>query len=353
MQQPYAANTLGRRSPVVSGVGFLCDVTLRLLKNVAKTPIYFWAYIGALLYMTHRLSYRYGITSKYCVVGGKRVLLTSVEEDVAQNLINLENLQDDFTSVGGLEEVKLILTEHVLWPFKRPDLFTGKTVRSHPKGVLFFGPPGTGKTLLARALAKELGCSFINVNIESIFSKWVGDTEKNAAAIFTLAAKIAPCVIFIDEIDSLLSDRSTQDSATHTHAKTIFMTQWDGLEKSKAQIIVVGATNRRFTIDDAIRRRMPLQLEVPPPDQQAREKIFRIVLEHDLDGNPHKEDLIHYVALKTERYTGSDITELCKAAALMPLRECLSEGSVIPPLTQQHFDEALKRVKASTYSPSL
>jgi ATPase family AAA domain-containing protein 1 len=330
----------------------------KLKDAIANTPLYFWVYIGALVWITKQLTNRSSRATRRITVAGRAVQLNAAEAEMAVNVVDIDRIDVDFSNVGGLDEVKDALTEHIKWPFQHQELFSGKTVRSHPKGVLLYGPPGTGKTLLARALAKELGCSFINVNTESIFSKWVGDTERNAAAVFTLAAKIAPCVIFVDEIDSLLSSRSAMDATPHMHAKTIFMTHWDGLEKDPdARIIVVGATNRRFTIDDAIRRRLPLQLEVPPPDLKSREKILSILLANDLEGNPKKDGLIRYVAMKTIDYTGSDLTELCKAAALMPLREMKSMKSgkkappdvkeTIPPLSQEHFDKAMERVKAS------
>ncbi|EPY25634.1 hypothetical protein STCU_06609 [Strigomonas culicis] len=148
--------------------------------------------------------------------------------------------------------------------------------------------------------------------------------------------------------------RSAQDSSPHLHAKTIFMTHWDGLEKKASRMLVVGATNRRFTIDDAIRRRMPLQLEVPPPNFESRVKILTITLQYDLKDNTNKDELIRYVAGKTDKYSGSDLTEMCKAAALMPLREMQSAGAIdtgkLPPLSKAHFDEALRRVKATTGS---
>ncbi|RNE97239.1 ATPase family AAA domain-containing protein 1-B-like [Trypanosoma rangeli] len=324
----------------------LKSLVSEVVKKLRETPIFFWIYISVLLYMTRKLTYQYGHSKKKLNIRGQSVYVDRAEEAIAECIIDPATIKEDFSNIGGLEDAKLLLIEHVKWPFTRPELFSGKTLRSHPKGVLLYGPPGTGKTLLARAMAKELGCSFINVKTDSLFSKWVGDTEKNAAAVFSLAEKISPCVIFIDEVDALLGSRNTIDSPPHNHAKTIFMTCWDGITQSDAKIIVIGATNRPKFIDEAIRRRLPLQVEVPPPDEAARHKILNILLEHDLGDNPNKNEIIAFVATKTSNYTGSDLTELCKAAALMPVHE-ISKDGVLPPLESRHFTEALRRVRPS------
>ncbi|KEG06388.1 ATPase family AAA domain-containing protein 1-B-like [Trypanosoma grayi] len=324
----------------------LRNLTSRFVRAVKGTPLFFWMYISILLYLARKLAYHHGYSAKKVTLGGRIVYLDHAEEVIAECIIDTSKIDVDFTDVGGLEDIKTALIEHVKWPFTRPELFSGKTLRSHPKGVLLYGPPGTGKTLLARALAKELGCSFINVKAESLFSKWVGDTEKNAAAVFTLAEKIAPSVIFVDEIDALLGFRNVMDSAPHNHAKTIFMTHWDGITKSTSRILVIGATNRPMSIDDAIRRRLPLQLEVPPPDLAGRRKILTILLANDLEGNPQKNDLIDFVAAKTNGYTGSDLTELCKAAVLMPVRE-MADDAILPQVEKRHFNQALLRVRPS------
>ncbi|EKG01499.1 hypothetical protein TCSYLVIO_007500 [Trypanosoma cruzi] len=332
----------GMKTMTGSVKSFLRD----LVKRIQETPLFFWIYITVLVYAVRRLTYHHGYGKKKITVGGQTVYVDRAEETISESVIDTTKICEGFSDVGGLEEVKSLLIEHVKWPFTRPDLFSGKTLRSHPKGVLLYGPPGTGKTLLARALAKELGCSFINVKTESLFSKWVGDTEKNASAVFSLAEKISPCIIFIDEIDALLGSRNIIDSAPHNHAKTIFMTRWDGITQSTAKIIVVGATNRPKYIDEAIRRRLPLQIEVPTPDETGRRKILGILLENDLENNLRKKEIIEFVAKNTRDYTGSDLTELCKAAALMPVKE-MGDNGILPPLELRHFTMALTRVRPS------
>ncbi|KAH9597358.1 AAA ATPase [Trypanosoma melophagium] len=298
-------------------------------------------------YIARRIAFHNGYSTKRIKIADRYIDVNAEEEGIAENIVDPSNINVDFDSVGGLEDVKKILIEHLKWPITRPELFAGKTLRSHPKGVLLYGPPGTGKTLLARALAKELGCIFINVRTESIFSKWVGATEKNAAAVFTLASKLSPCVIFIDEIDSILGFRNNMDAAPHNHAKTIFMTRWDGIAQDSSKVLVIGATNRVASIDEAIRRRLPLQIEVPVPNEVGRKKILSILLQHDISDASEKELIVQFVVSKTHGYTGSDLTELCKAAALIPIRE-IGENGVIPPIEKRHFLEALERVRPSS-----
>jgi ATPase family AAA domain-containing protein 1 len=216
--------------------------------------------------------------------------------------------------------------------------------------------------LLARALAKEIHGHFLDVRVEKLFTKWVGDSEKMASAVFSLARKLSPCVIFVDEIDALLSSRSESDSAVYTHAKTIFLTNWDGLLQSgqarkegslsgeeAPRIIVVGATNRPNILDDAIVRRMPIRIEVGLPDVTARRDILSILLEKDLSGNEDSSKVLSAVALRTDRFTGSDLRELCRVAAMAPLRKVMrKEVTTLPLLTLQDFDEALRTVRPSS-----
>ena len=159
-----------------------------------------------------------------------------------------------FQDIGGLDDVKELLQELVMLPLQRPDLFKGELLKPC-KGILLFGPPGTGKTMLAKAIASEAGASFINVKTSSITSTWFGKDEKNVRALFTLAAKVSPSIIFIDEVDSLLGSRSKHGSEATSRIKNEFMTHWDELTtKAGERILVLAATNRPFDLDEAIIR---------------------------------------------------------------------------------------------------
>lgn len=161
-----------------------------------------------------------------------------------------------FDDIGALADIKESLQELVMLPLKRPELFNGGLLKPC-KGILLFGPPGTGKTMLAKALANESGASFLNISLSTIMSKYYGDAEKTIRALFSLATKLAPAIIFVDEVDSLLGQRDRRnENELPRRIKNEFMTHWDGLlSKSNERILVLAATNRPFDLDEAIVRR--------------------------------------------------------------------------------------------------
>lgn len=245
-------------------------------------------------------------------------------------------------------------------PLQRPELFAKGALTKGCKGVLLFGPPGTGKTLLAKAVATEAGANFINITASNITSKWFGDAEKLTRAAFSTARKLAPSVIFVDEVDSLLGARGgAYENEAARKMKTEFMSCWDGLKSSDAErVLVLAATNRPFDLDEAVIRRMPRRILVGLPDAANREKILQIIL--------RDEDLaagfdFGAVANMTDGYSGSDLKNLCVAAAYRPIRELLDEeakmrmedGCAAKKLTKvrqlglEDFQKALEQVSAS------
>jgi SpoVK/Ycf46/Vps4 family AAA+-type ATPase len=192
------------------------------------------------------------------------------------------------------------------------------------KGILLFGPPGTGKTMLAKAVATEAGANFINISMSSISSKWLGEGEKFVKAVFSLASKIAPSVIFLDEVDGMLGRRENPgEHEAMRKMKNEFMVNWDGLRtKEKERVLVLAATNRPFDLDEAVVRRLPRRLMVNLPDASNRRKILSVILA--------KEDLaddvdLEVIANLTEGYSGSDLKNLCVTAAHRPIREILEK----------------------------
>ncbi|KAJ4733575.1 P-loop containing nucleoside triphosphate hydrolases superfamily protein [Rhynchospora pubera] len=229
-----------------------------------------------------------------------------------------------FDDIGALEDVKTTLDELVTLPMRRPELFSHGNLLRPCKGILLFGPPGTGKTLLAKALATEAGANFISITGSTLTSKWFGDAEKLTKALFSFASRLAPVIIFVDEVDSLLGARggAFEHEATR-RMRNEFMAAWDGLRSKDTQrILILAATNRPFDLDDAVIRRLPRRIYVDLPDAQNRMKILRIFLsKENLDPHFNLEEL----ANATEGYSGSDLKNLCIAAAYRPVQELLEE----------------------------
>ena len=200
---------------------------------------------------------------------GRPNLQTNVYEDViAADVANTDHINVTFSQIGGLEETKAALQELVILPLVRQELFSSSNLLKPAKGVLLYGPPGTGKTLLAKALAKEAKSVFINVRYSTLQSKWFGDAQKLVTAVFTLAWKLQPSIIFIDEIDSFLCTRKNSEHEAVTQMKTEFMTLWDGFSTdTNARVMVLAATNRPWDVDEAILRRLPRSFEVGLPNK--------------------------------------------------------------------------------------
>lgn len=260
-----------------------------------------------------------------------------------------------FDDIGALEDVKTALNELVILPMRRPELFSRGNLLRPCKGILLFGPPGTGKTLLAKALATEAGANFISITGSTLTSKWFGDAEKLTKALFSFAGKLAPVIIFVDEVDSLLGARggSFEHEATR-RMRNEFMAAWDGLRtKDSQRILILGATNRPFDLDDAVIRRLPRRIYVDLPDAENRLKILKIFLDkEDLEPNFQMQQL----ANATEGYSGSDLKNLCRAAAYRPVQELLEKerkevkddvASILRPLSLDDFIQSKAKVGPS------
>lgn len=254
-------------------------------------------------------------------LGLTHLKLTEHELAIAADLVDTKALRFSWSAIGGLDSVIEQLKDHVILPLSRRDLFVGSSLLSPPRGVLLYGPPGCGKTLLAKALAKEAGCRFINLQLSSLADKWYGESQKLAAAVFSLAQKLQPVVIFIDEIDAFLRLRQTSDHETTAMMKAQFMSLWDGLESDpNTRIVIVGATNRPRDVDVAIMRRMPLRFSVNLPTAKDRLEILRVLLVNER----LSDDVdLQRIAEQTEGHTGSDLKEICRNAALNCVRDSL------------------------------
>ncbi|XP_057994232.1 uncharacterized protein LOC110664122 isoform X2 [Hevea brasiliensis] len=262
------------------------------------------------------------------------------EKRIRPEVIPANEINVSFSDIGALEETKESLQELVMLPLRRPDLFKGGLLKPC-RGILLFGPPGTGKTMMAKAIAKEAGASFINVSMSTITSKWFGEDEKNVRALFTLAAKVSPTIIFVDEVDSMLGQRTrVGEHEAMRKIKNEFMTHWDGLmTKQGERILVLAATNRPFDLDEAIIRRFERRIMVGLPSPENREMIFRTVLSKEKvePGLDFKE-----LATMTEGFTGSDLKNLCTTAAYRPVRELIRQERLKDLEKKQRAAEAQK-----------
>ncbi|PIN16548.1 AAA+-type ATPase [Handroanthus impetiginosus] len=291
---------------------------------------------------------------------GRPLVETNAYEDViACDVVNPDNIDVRFDSIGGLDAIKEALYELVILPLRRPELFSKGKLLCPQKGVLLYGPPGTGKTMLAKAIAKESGAVFINVRISNLMSKWFGDAQKLVAAVFTLAYKLQPAIIFIDEVDSFLGQRKSTDHEALINMKTEFMALWDGFTTDQnAQVMVLTATNRPSELDEAILRRLPQAFEIGIPDRRERAAILKVLLKDE-----KVEEGINYehIADLCDGYTGSDLLELCKKAAYFPIRDLLNDeksGKPSPmprPLSRLDLEKVIAtttktKVAASEYS---
>lgn len=262
----------------------------------------------------------------------------------------------DWDDIAGLEFAKQSVKEMVVWPMLRPDIFTG--IRQPPKGLLLFGPPGTGKTLIGKCIASQAGATFFSISASSLTSKWVGEGEKMVRALFAVARSCQPAVVFIDEIDSLLSQRSESEHESSRRIKTEFLVQLDGAStKGDERLLIVGATNRPKELDEAARRRLSKRLYIPLPERASRRQMVCRLLSQ-VDHCLSEED-IDAVAGRTQGYSGADMTQLCKEAALGPIRSISFEtlqhitAQQVRPVAFSDFEEALCQVRASVSSDDL
>ncbi|XP_012285360.1 ATPase family AAA domain-containing protein 1-B [Orussus abietinus] len=290
--------------------------------------------------------------------------LTDYEMMIATHLIDPRDIKISWNNIAGLEHVIQELKETVILPIQRKELFEDSQLTQAPKGVLLHGPPGCGKTMIAKATAKESKTSFINLDVSILTDKWYGESQKLTAAVFSLAVKLQPCIIFIDEIDSFLRSRNAQDHEATAMMKAQFMSLWDGLiTDPSCTVIIMGATNRPKDLDRAILRRMPATFHIGLPNEEQRTRIIKLILNNE----PIADDInIATLSRLTDGFSGSDLQELCRNASVYRVRDYIRSHtqdpehprtSLIPddeeyhdtvrPITMEDLMTSLKKMRTS------
>jgi len=238
--------------------------------------------------------------------------------------------------VGGLNEIKKSLTDNLITAIKEPNKFIKMGIKP-PKGALIYGPPGCGKTLLARALATETGANMILVRGPEILSKWMGESEKAIREIFRKAKTSSPCVVIFDEIDSLARNRTGEGGSGENILSQILTEIEEGIS---SRVVVIGITNRPDILDSSLLRtgRLDLSLYVPPPDEKSRLEIIKILTKKMPLTNDVK---LQEIAIATQNFTGADLADLCREAAVLAMRNNSLK------ISSQDFANCLKHVKPS------
>ncbi len=250
-----------------------------------------------------------------------------------------------FDSIGGMEELKEQLRLNIIYPMQKPEIYEayGKKVGG---GILLYGPPGCGKTHLARAVAGELGASFLSVGLNDILDMYIGNSEKNLSNLFEMARSKAPSVLFIDEIDALGGKRSGNNSTNLKNMTTHFLTEMDGIGVNNDKLLVLGATNEPWSVDTAFRRpgRFDRVIFVPPPDNQARVEILKI---HAKDKNVDPAVPWEKLASNMDHFSGADIAQVVEQAIERAVADAIRSGD-LRPVNHTDFQIALKSRRPTT-----
>lgn len=258
--------------------------------------------------------------------------------------IDIERPTINFDHVGGMEPVKKQIRLKIILPIEQPQLYEAYNAKAGG-GILMYGPPGCGKTLLARATAGQVKAKFLAIGIHEVLDMWIGQSERNLHELFEQARASRPCVIFFDEVDALAASRTDMRQSTGRQLINQFLDELDGVKTSNEGLLILAATNAPWHLDPAFRRpgRFDRILFIPPPDEEARESILRILLE----GKPVGDIDWAGLARKSKDFSGADLKAVVDQA-IEKLLEKAAETGEIEPVNTRHLLSAMKRVKPST-----
>ena len=281
-------------------------------------------------------------------------LVKTIKSDLYIDPSNLHSTT--WKDIAGLNDAKQALQEAAILPLMRPDLFSGLR---RPRNILLYGPPGTGKTLLVKAVAHESSCVLFVCTASAMTSKWHGEGEKLLRTLFQVARAAAPSIVFVDEMDALLSSRkSNGEHEASRRFKTEFMTNMDGIVKNdgddnEKHLLVIAATNCPWDIDSAVLRRFPRRIYVPLPDQTTRIALLQNLLEKAGDTKMSKAD-VKAVVKRLDGFSGSDIASIAAEASFGPIRSLggidaiqAASSSDIRAIQRQDFDKAIDQATKS------
>jgi SpoVK/Ycf46/Vps4 family AAA+-type ATPase len=297
----------------------------------------------------------FGVASKYETFG-KALVKTKPESEVQKDMINSmivsEKPKINWDSIGGLEEAKKDIREAIILPFvqMKPEYVHA------PRTILLYGPPGTGKTMLAKASSNTLNATFFEARMPTLLSKYFGESQKLINALFEKAKKSQPSLIFIDELDSVAISRDSNIDESTRRVLSQLLTEIEGFNTRKEErVLIMGATNKPWDLDDAIISRFQKRIHVPLPDEGARRSILQIHLEEADMGDVD----MGFIVRKTEGFSGRDLASLCQEAITRMVREqnpdieklTVKELQVYSlkyrPLKPEDFDTAFEKVKPS------
>jgi len=273
--------------------------------------------------------------------------LTQHELRIAARIVDPRTLKHGFDDIGGLADMKRKIYANILVPMRNHDYFFMSDNPLYPmpvRGVLFSGPSGCGKTMTARAIAKEAGVKFINITLSDINDKYHGESERLLSAVFSLAMKVAPCIIFIDEMDGMIGERSSFDQSHVYGLKTHFLSLMDGLSDHAAPIMVVGCTNNPVHMDKAMRRRMPLVVEFALPTPEDRFAILGRIAQRD---TIVEADALAKTAQLSEGFSGSDLENVYREACMHRMAQLVEGRRTDTRLQQADLDAGLEATARS------